>query len=116
MTQETTTPYPTLEDKIELFKQYGFKATDYYKGIYGVECETCETCETCNSPLQIIRFQDGSRDFAERAVAIATEHGIEVIELTYILEYRSHNQFRAAPFWTITFDDYVFGSDAFSLC
>ena len=73
MTTETTNPYPTIEDKVALFKEHGIAAYDWYEGTYPA--------------TRLVSFT-GDDATAKQAVAVATEHGLDIIELAQIWRYR----------------------------
>lgn len=92
-TETTTTPYPTIDDKIALFKQHGIDASDYYGR---------------NDPLpnvQMLRFE-GNRATADLALAIATLNSIGVLSLSHSQDYDSDNNNVpwGDPYWEILFD------------
>ena len=85
-------PYPTIEDKIALFKHHGIDAENCY-GDFDQQPIT-----------QQIMF-DGGQDIADLAVAVAKVNRIRIISLSSVQHYMADplNEPSSEPTWEIMF-------------
>ena len=89
--QTTGNPYPTIADKVRLFKENGIAVFD---------CLDETQCDYTDYGLRICF--DGDIAEAERAVSIARENGISILRLCLVRDfYDSGNTSR--PYWLMTF-------------
>ena len=82
-----TQPYPTIADKVRLYREHGFDARDYFDGE--------------DTPTHVIRLT-GERSEADRAVEIANQYNLPILELSYIQPYDGIVPI-GDPFWILQF-------------
>ena len=68
----TETPYPTIAEKVALFKENGIAVLSHFE-------------KAGNEVSQLIHF--GNIDTAEAAAKVAKEHGIKIHELCVLWKY-----------------------------
>ena len=87
MTTTKPTTHTTITDKVQLFRENGIDASDYFDG------------REDDAKFHIIRFE-GNRSVADRVVEIAIQHGLDFIEVAHVWSY-SEQQLQGPPCWHI---------------
>ncbi len=93
LTEDAISLYPTIEDKIVLFKQNGIPAEDYYRITWAAGGS--------EKRPQIIRFH-GDEATAQLAVEVAIQYDLPVIKLTHEQDYSGFSPIEE-PYWTLQF-------------
>lgn len=85
----TTNLYPTIADKVQLFRENGIDATDRFRG------------KEDDCPVQVMRFP-GDRSIADLAVAVVKSNSLEIIALNLAQNYDGDHPI-GEPYWLMYF-------------
>ena len=86
-TETTTTPYPTIEDKVKLFEEHGIEIFMHYDWMP-------------ESKIQRICFV-GDEDVASRVEKLATDNCLKLIRMQLTWDYYSGKP--QTPYWFVSF-------------